>query len=289
LEAILFRSTEERQEVEKGIELLLQYSMAEIHVSPEDRQEFISLPLVASVFGKKKLNVSPSKAAIQADVEILQMLGPSRRDDVHLSLARRLENFIENISRRIEGGASYESFAPVLEMICRAYNPGWPLLARWHLEERTAEGNQRAKEELRRFLENGPPATNAAEAWEMLAQASYYTNDPLGEIHAWIERAQVCEVPFHKLTNTADKLNSFLREHGLEIDRAQKRDLAGRLFSSLSARRAEARADDLGQMAWLAIHLGQESDAREYVQAGLELAPSNFHLQRLATRFGITV
>ena len=51
LEAILFRSTQERQEVEKGIEALLQYSMAEIHVAPMDNQEFIGLPLVASVFG----------------------------------------------------------------------------------------------------------------------------------------------------------------------------------------------------------------------------------------------
>lgn len=43
LEAVLFRSTEERNEVEKGIESLLQYSMAEMHVAPMDRQEFISL------------------------------------------------------------------------------------------------------------------------------------------------------------------------------------------------------------------------------------------------------
>ena len=289
LEAVLFRSTEERQEVEKGIESLLQYSMAEVHLALSDKQEFISLPLVASVFGKKKLNISPSKAAIQADVEILQMLGPSPRDDIHLGLVHRLENFIANISRRIDAGASYESFAPVLEMICRAYNPGWLLLARWHLEERTPEGNQRAKEELRRFLENGPASAEAAEAWEMLAQASYYTKDPLGEIHAWIERAYICEVPFHKLANTADKLNSFLREHGLEIDKDQKRDLAGRLLSALAARRAEAKADELSQMAWLAIHLGKESDARDYVATGLRLEPGNFHLHRHATRLGVSV
>jgi hypothetical protein len=288
LEAVLYRSTEERQEVEKGIESLLQYSMAEIHVAPTDNQEFISLPLVASVFGKKKLNISPSKAAIQADVEILQMLGPSRRDDVHLGLARRIENFIANISRRIESGATYDSFAPVLEAICRAYNPGWLLLARWHMEERTQEGYVRAKDELRRFLENGPPNSEAAEAWEILAQACYYTNDPLGEIHAWIERAPVWEVPFHKLANTANKLNGFLREHGVEIDRDQKRDLAGRLLSALADRRDEARGDDLGQMAWLAIQLGRESEAREFVEAGLAMSPSNLHLQRLAFRLGIS-
>ncbi|WP_233079837.1 NB-ARC domain-containing protein, partial [Rheinheimera soli] len=75
LEAVLFRSTQERSEVEKGIDSLLQYSMAESYSAPSDKQEFISLPLVASVFGKKKLNISPSKASIHADVEVLQMMG----------------------------------------------------------------------------------------------------------------------------------------------------------------------------------------------------------------------
>lgn len=289
LEAILVRSTEERQEVEKGIEALLQYSMAEMNVSPLDNQEFISLPLVASVFGKKKLNISPSKAAIQADVEILQMLGPIRCEDIHLGLARRLENFIVNISRRIEAGAAYESFASILEMICRAYNPGWILLARWHFEMRTAEGNQKTIDELRRFLENGPPESDAAEAWEMLAQAYYYMNDPLGEIHALIERAYVSEVSFHKLVNTADKLNTFLREHGIDIEKEQKRDLAGRLSFALSERRSEASGSDYGQMAWLAIHVGKESEARDYVQAGLALDVNNIHLLRLANRLGISV
>jgi len=287
LEAVLFRSTEERNQVEKGIEALLQYSMAEVHEAPADKQEFISLPLVASVFGKKKLNISPSKIAIHSDVEILQMLGPSRRDDVNLGLARRLESFIANISRRIEAGASYDSFSPVLEAICRAYNPGWLLLARWHMEQRTPEAYALAKEELRRFLENSPPPEEAAEAWKLLGHASFQTGDALGEVHAFIERAQVSAVPFHDLSNTANRLNLFLRDHGVEIDKEEKRDLATRIVSVMHSRRSEARANDLSRMAWLAIHSGQEAKARSYVQAGLEIEPENHHLLKLAERFGI--
>jgi hypothetical protein len=288
LEAVLFRSTEERNEVESGIEALLQYSMAELHVASVDKQEFVHLPLVASVFGKKKLNVSPFKAAILADVEILQMLGPSRLDDLHRGLAIRLERFIANIAQRIENGADYQSYAPILEAICRAYNPGWMLLARWHYEERTEYGNERAKLELRRYLENETPGSKTADAWRMLGQACYYTGDQLGEIHALIERAQVCDVPFHELANTADKLNRFFREHGVEIDRDQKRDLASRLSSVLHARRSEACAFDLGQMAWLAIHIGDEATARDYIKTGLQKSPSNHHLVNMAQQFGVS-
>jgi len=288
LEAVLFRSTEQRNEIEKGIDSLLQYSMAESHVAPTDKQEFIGLPLVASVFGKKKLNISPSKAAIQADVEILQMLGPSRRDDVNLGLARRLERFIANISRRIECGESYDTFGPILEAICRAYNPGWLLLARWHMEQRTTEGYHRAKEELRRFLENSPPSAEAAEAWRLLGYASYQLDDSLGEVHAFIEHSQLSDVSFYDLSNTANKLNAFLRDHGLEMDKEQKRDLASRIMSVLEGRQSEAEPNDLSRMAWLAIHSGQESKAREYVTAGLVMEPGNYHLLKLTQRLGVS-
>ncbi len=285
LEAVLFRSTEERHEVEKGIESLLSYSMAEIRVAPADKQEFIGLPLVATVFGKKKLNISPSKTAILADVEILQMLGPSRRDDVHLGLANRLEMFIANISRRIEMGESYEAYVPILEAICRTYNPGWLLLARWHMEQRTSSGYEKAKDELRRFLENMPPDANATEAWQLLGHACYQTGDALGEVHAFIERAQMSNVPFHDLSNTANRLNLFLRDHGTELERDRRQELANRILSVMDARRNEASADDLSRMAWLSIHCGQEATARDYVESGLRKEPDNYHLVRLSQRF----
>jgi hypothetical protein len=286
LEAVLLRSTAERQEVEKGIDSLLQFSMAEIQVAPSDNQEFISLPLVASVFGSKKLNVSPFKTAIQADVETLQMLGPSRRDDVHLGLAKRLERFIANISRRVDDGESFDSYLPILGMICRAYNPGWLLLARWHMETRTMEGYRAAQDELRRFLENDPQGPEAAEAWQMLGHACYQTGDTLGEVHAFIERAQLSSVPFHDISNTANRLNSLLRKHDLDVDREERQFLAQRIATALDKRRDEAGPDDFSRMAWLAIHLGQEGKAREYAEAGLSVDPDNNHCRNIVDQLG---
>ena len=284
LEAVLLRSTEERNEVEKGIDSLLQFSMAEVQTAIADNQEFISLPLVASVFGKKKLNISPFKVAVQSDVEILRMLGPTRLTDIHLSLAKRLESFIANISRRVEKGASFESYSPILEMICRAYNPGWLLLARWHMESRTTDGYAKAKDELKRFLENEPSSDEAAEAWRALAEACFRTGDALGEIHAFTERIQITSVPFYDVANTANRLNELLHFRQLEIDRDEKRALAQRILTVLDSRRSEAAADDYSRMAWLAIHLGQENKAYEYAQAGLALEADHYHSRRILER-----
>lgn len=282
LVAVLLRSTEERHEVEKGIDSLLQFSMAEIQTAAADKQDFISLPLVASFFGEKKLKISPSKAAIEADVELLQMLGPSRSDDIHLSLAKRLEDFIKNISRRVDAGVPFKTFAPILEMICRAYNPGWLLLARWHMEMRSPVGYENAKEELKRFLENDATSEEASDAWQLLGHASYQTGDALGEVHAFIERAQIKSVPFYDVSNSANRLNELLRKGRLAIDNDEKRALAQRIVTVLERRRNEASADDFSRMAWLAIHLGLDAKAREYAQAGLALDPENYHCRKIA-------
>jgi hypothetical protein len=198
-----------------------------------------------------------------------------------------VENFISKIARKVEGGANFEEFFPILEAMCQAYNPGWLLLARWHIEERTGQGYERAKAELRRFLENGPPDADAAEAWALLAHACYQTKDALGEVHAFIERAQYPEVSFNDLSNTANRLNQFLRDHGVEMDKEQRREFAIRLLAVMRGRRSEAGAGDLSRMAWLAIHCGRESTAREYVTDGLTLEPENWHLANLAQRLGL--
>lgn len=289
LEAVLLRSTAERLEVEKGIESLLQFSIAESQIAPTDKQEFIGLPLVASVFGKKKLNVSPYKSAVQADVETLQMLGPSRRDDIHLGLAKRLENFMANISRRIDSGESFDSYQPMLEMICRAYHPGWLLLARLHMEVGLSNDFDKAKEALRRYLEIDPTSAMAVDAWRMLAHCCYRTNDALGEIHAFIERAQISSVPFSDLSNTANRLNQLLHEHVLELDREEKRQLAQRISAVMGKRHDDGDADDFSRMAWLAFHIGEEGKAREYVGSGLAVDPDNRHCLNLAGRLGMTL
>lgn len=287
LEAVLMRSTAERQEVEAGVEALVQYSIAELHTAPTDQQVFVRLPLVASAFGKKKLNVSPLRTSIRSDVELLQMLGPSRNDDVHLGLAHKIKRFIENVALRVDAGQPFDDYAPIVEMICRAYAPGWLMLARWHLGTGTPEDCEKAKAELTRYLEQQPAETDASEAWRMLGHACYRTGDKLGEIHSFIERAQLASVPFYDVSSTANRLNALLRENELEVDKEEKRLLAQRLLIVLEGRRGEATAADLSRMAWLALHTGQKTKAMEFTRAGLQVDPDNPHCIGLKELLGV--
>lgn len=282
LEAVMLRSIPERSEIEKGIDSLIQFSMVESHIASTDKQEFISLPVVSAAFGQKKLNISPFKAAIQADVEVLQMLGPSRRDDIHLGLARKFETFVARVSRRIDGGESIDRYLPIMEMICRAYVPAWLSLAKLHMESGEKNSLDSAKEAIRRLLEVDALSTTAVEAWRLLADVCIRSGDTLGEIHALIERAQIGAVHFSDLSNTANRLNAILKLHALQVDQEQKRALGQRIADVMERRRTEADADDLSRMAWLRIRLGQTEKAREYVKMGLRKDPDNDHCRNLA-------
>lgn len=287
LEAVLMRSTLERQEVERGVESLIQYSMAELHTAPIDQQVFIRLPLVASAFGKKKLSVSPLRASIQSDVDMLMMLGPSRNDDSRLGLGNRMDAFIKNIAKRVEAGQSFNDYEQIVEMICRTYGRGWLSLARWHLETGNDESIAKAKSELTRYLEQQPEESDAADAWRLLGDACYKTGDRLGEIHAFIERAQLASIPFVEISGTANSLNSMLRDSMLGVDREEKTHLAKRLLAVLETRKLEASANDFSRMVWLALHTDQQGKAIEFTKAGLLLEPGNMHCLGLRERLHI--
>ncbi|MBN2529088.1 MAG: hypothetical protein JXR76_22045 [Deltaproteobacteria bacterium] len=288
LEAVLLRSTEERSEVENGVESLLLYSMAEENVSAADRQPFISVPLVALVFGKKKLNISPFKDSIRADIDVLQLLETST-NDVELGLARKLDKFIANIALRVEEGVPFEEFRPILEMICQSYTYGWLILAKWQMEQRTDDSYKYACKAARYFLENEFESPEIADAWKILGHACYQLGDYLGEIHAFIERAQLSDISFRDISNTANRLNELGKKYPNEFDSEQKNEFARRLLDVMDQRVSAADADDYSRMAWLAISINQENRARAYVEAGLKLEFDNIHCQRIAERLGMDV
>jgi len=285
LEAVLLHSTQEPDAVADGIDMLIAYSMAETHES-DDKQLFVRLPLVASVFGKKKLKVSPLRAGIQSDVDILQLLGPSRAGETNLTLSRRLERFIQNVSNNAERGIESQ-VAGILETVCAAYPPGWLLMARWQAEMNTAEGLIKATSYTQRYLQAEHSPLGMAEGWRMMASICFRSGDKKGQAHARLEQAKVIAPPFHELSSIALLINQFFREESGRIDPEERRHFASDLAHMMHERAGEANADDLSRMAWLSLNLQDEDRAREYVAHGLGLEQYNTHCKKLAERFGM--
>jgi tetratricopeptide (TPR) repeat protein len=215
------------------------------------------------------------------------MLGSVNRGEVHFSLARRIDNLLGGIARRIDKGESYDGYAPIIEMIGRHFPPAWLSLARLHMEEETREDFEKAKAALRRYLESDTTSAIAAEAWRNLAHCCFKTGDMLGDVDAFVRRSKIASVPFSDLTNTARLLNDLIRRQALNVGGDEKRVLGRELLEVMERRQIEAKPDDLAQMAWLALRLVEYSKARQFVKRGLQLQPENQYLLRLATERNI--
>ncbi len=286
LEAILIQSTQERSEVEKGIESLLHYSLAEQKIVGDDRQEFISLPMAAHAFGKKQLSIHVMRPAIESDVQILRMFNPSSISDVNLSLHKGMASFIRNLSTRIDSGETLSDYEPLLNMICRSYNSGWLQLAQWHLERGSDLDLDAAISNIKSFLQSEPASADSAHAWRILADIYSRKQNVFEQIHAFIERAQLDAVPFYDVSNTASLLNRRYNELDVSDARLQ---LVDRLLSVMERRISEANSDDLSRMAWLALHVSSEERAHQFVERGLLLDPRNIHCQNIASRLGMAL
>ena len=290
LEAILIDSLKDDpgivEIVENAINSLFRYSLVQ-KIETQDQQELISLPLAASIFGRNKLKVSPLKSEIDKDLELLYMFGPGKSNDMSLKLANRLENFIENISKKIDGGESFQHYKSILEIICRAYNPSRIILARFYIERETYKDLQLAEKELKLFLEKSSNEDDTIIAWRMLANIYLILKDYHNNIHALTELTQISSVPFYEVSDAANRLNYHLSKNKADINHDNKIELVRPFLYILEKRKSEARADDFSRMAWLALNIQQETKAREYMELGLKNDPQNYNCLKLKEHLSV--
>src|ERR1700716_962292 len=98
--------------------------------SAEDGNDFLSVPLTAALFGKKKLEISPQRDVIESDVRFLQDIGPTAKSALKDGIRPRINALFRKAARRIEERSdTLDELRPVLEFVARGYAPAWLLLA----------------------------------------------------------------------------------------------------------------------------------------------------------------
>jgi hypothetical protein len=283
LEAVLLRPDNERMDVTEAIDELVRSSMVEVIQSETDNQLFLSVPLVAAVFGRQKLTVSPLRTAVQVDSELLQLMGPMTRTDIRRGLGSRVEHMFGIIAARIEKRQdTLKSYLPILEGIARSYPKAWWLLAELHAEQNTQNALLNAKNAVEQFLQNAPASLVTSYSWRKLAELCQRTDDALGEVNASVETCQYSTVPFHIISNAANRLNRLMAKNKLRLDTSEKNVLVRKLADVMSDRISEATdASDLSSLGWLYMHLGEREKTRVYAEAGLTMEPRHIYSTRL--------
>ena len=210
VEAVSLRPGTERFDVAGSLEELQRFSLVNRIVSNEENEGLVGVPLAASVYGRRKLEVSPFKIAVEEDRRLLMEFGAGQRSGVKQGVFPRIEKFVRTAAKKMStGSASLEEVLPVLEYLAARVPKTYLRLADLVLE---ADGAMdRAKNYVRNFLENAP-LSDRQEAWLRLADFCQSDGDVIGEIHALSGAALLPTSDHEDLSRFANRLNNRIRD-----------------------------------------------------------------------------
>lgn len=281
VEAVLLQSSEERMDVEEAVEELSRSSFVEIDESKEDGERFITVPLAAALFGRRKLEVSPLRNKVEADKQLLQEFGASRQTDVRGGVAPRIKRLFGYVAGKPE---ELQSRLPMLEFIARRYPPAWRLLVSLHEESGAEDRWENAKYATRQYLEFSTTNDDKEWAWNRLASLCQKTGDYSGEIHSLIERCQLPNAPLRSMSYAAGRLLTVNSEQYGIWDKEEKRVMVQNLVRLMETHVDSMRPDDLVRLAYLYLIVGEQQQARQVTRLALQKDPDNYHVKRIANR-----
>ena len=294
IQAAMLRSSE-LIDVDAVVDELARNSLIETSESDVGHHTFVSVPITAQMFGKRKLTVSSRRSTIEADTEFLRKFGPGGEADVRRGLEPKLERYLRNISKDIDTRRySLEDAIPVLKYLARQVPRFWVDIASLYEENRPASWARKAMQCIKEYivsLEEEVDSPSKREglviAWKYLADLAEAAKDGRAELNAILGLVRVSGLDFFEISNAANRFNSRLASLRFSIEPEEKRILARELAVTMSQRVPEATATDLSRLAWLYIHLGDEETAKAYTLRGLETDPLNHFCGKLFERLDI--
>lgn len=288
VEAVSLRPENERFNVTASLDELRRYSFIEEVVNEEEDQIFIGVPLAAASFGRRKLEASPFKVAVELDRKILMEFGAGDRESSRKGVMPRIDRLVTTVATRAaENPDALYTFLPILEYLGNQVPRAFLRIARLLTELSGDSDDQRIKEYLRRYLESAEVAEREA-TWFWLADICHADNDALGEVHALSEVSMLPSATPQTMGLVANRINNKLRvlkEMGVEESwSSEVQELIERVAEQMRRHLDHLDATDCSRLAWLYLNIGNSDRAIDITKRGLEKDPSHEHCSRLIER-----
>ena len=284
--AVSLRPGTERFDVTEALEELLRFSLVDQVFSKKEEEAFVGVPLAAAMYGRRKLEVSPFKVAVEEDRKILMEFGAGKKENVERGVLPRIENLVRAVAIRASSNpTTLEERLPVLEYLATKTPKAYLRLADLVLEvDNSGHSTDRAKEYMRNYLERAP-IPDRQSAWLRLADLCQLSQDPVGEVHALSEAALLPTLDQENLGSFANRLNNRIRElKGRSIADAwsgEIRELLERVIREMEKHLQNLSATNCSRLAWLYLNIGNSQRALDVVKVGVERDPANEHCQNL--------
>lgn len=282
IEAVLNREENEFIKVEEAIEELHRYSFIELIKSILDESVFISVPLTAFEFGKKKLSVSPLKTKIQSDIVILNYFGITQFTDINKGINPKIEQFFKNIALNVRSNKeTLVKHLPLIEFICRRYPKAWLFLVNIFLD--FGEVN-RAIDALQNFVADyRVEMKEKVSAWEFQYRLYSIQRNYSGAAQSLVEMCKIEEIEFNDLSNAVRCLMNIFKEQKTKFKKEEIQILLGDVAEKMNLRisKGEGSTSDYSQLAWVYLYLDKRDKAKTFTKLALARNPESIHAQNL--------
>lgn len=288
LEAVLLRAANERVDVDSAIEELVNSSLIEIPLADREAEEQIYVPLTAAIFGQRKLVVSPLQTAVEADSQLLQLLGATGTKPDGKS-APRFDRLLNNIEGRLAAGGTHDfpRYAEILEYIATYYPMVRLRLARVSERYAPEEPIRYAQAQYLKTVESAV-GEDRVEGWRAYVEFARRNHLRFDEIHGLVQLSLLAECDFQDISECANRINAVFRDEKDLIDQEERKIITRRLADVMRSRiERDGTAIDYSRLAWLYMNINDEGAAEECVLEGLNLESANEHLCALARRLGL--
>jgi hypothetical protein len=278
LEAAMLRPGNAPMDVPDAVAELSRSSLVDV-VETETGVPFLSCPVVANAFGRRKLAVSTQRLSIEQDVALLRQFGHVNLSEVHRGLDPLVYRMARAISASLDLQKDVSGQLAALEYVAENHAEVWLVLAALYADEPALAELDRAMACVERFLEVNPQSHHA---WESLRGYARRAHDNAREVNADVTLAGLPSATVEKIERAAGTYMHHVSS--LALDEFAKDAYAQRLIGLLEAHRPYLSPSGYGRLAWLYINQRDLAAATQSVQTGLALDPSNYHLLKIAER-----
>jgi len=274
VEAVMIRPESEICDVQSAIDELVDYSFVE-RIENAHGETFLSVPLVAQVFGRKKTTTSPHRGGIKSDLDFLFQFGAIAKTGVDVSFRDRLRVLFLNIARCLSTGEKkVEDFRSVIEYVARIYPIAWRYLADLY-----SGSEDRVSEYLEKYVE--ADGVDDINAWRYLLGLYGKRNRHCDMLNALSRIAASPSATLYDISDAINRANSLIYRNKELIDIADRRQILTEMAISMEQHEEGCSANDLSRLAWLYLNIGNNIKAREIAELGLRKDPDNYHCDNL--------
>jgi len=267
-------------DVESGIDECLRLSLINRH-ELSDGTFCYSVPELAHLFAKKKLDGDPDRLLILEDMSLLQQFGqikPSELSEKNIGdiLSKFMVHSSELAYANLDQRLKLES---IMVRVSELWPNGWLYLADY--KKRAKAPKEDIGYALRRAVEEMPYNKLA---WIKRADFAAEQGEDALLISSLVSAVEADPTDFLLISRVAKQLNDYIHDHKDEIPPARRGVYLANVRSYMERVSPKLSATGLARLAWLFLHEGNEKDAWKYANQGLTREPTNEHCLKLVEK-----